>query len=114
MPVVSDFIRIVGDNAQTIGSTAVELNFNTGGRHSSHDCLLLFRVKGLNSTVPVKINNVQVGSLDPTSTQNHWFTQMVYMTGNQIKDGTNEMQLEAVGGDSFQIKQVSCFFGQAT
>jgi hypothetical protein len=113
MPVLSDFIRIVGDSAQTIGNSAVELNFNTGGRASSHDALLVFSVKGLNTTVPVKVNNAVVGSLTPNSTQNHWFTQMVYMGGGGLNDGNNELQLEAVNNDGFQIRQVSCFFGQS-
>jgi len=91
----------------------VELTFNTGGREASHDALLVFGVKGLNSTVNVKVNNVVVGSLTPNSSQTHWFTQMVYMGGGSINDGNNELQLEAVGNDVFEIKDVSCFFGQA-
>jgi hypothetical protein len=112
MAVVSDFIRVVGDSPKTIGNAAVELNFSTGGRNAAHDALLIFNVKGLNSTVTVKVNNVPVGSLTPCSTQTHWFTQMVYMVGNQINNGTNELQLEAVNNDPFEIKDVSCFFGQ--
>ena len=113
MPVVGDFIRVVGDNPQTIGSAAVELPFNTGGRDANHDALLVFGVKGLNSTVGVKVNNTVVGSLTPCPTQDHWITQMVYMIGSQIRNGANELQLEAAGNDSFQIKDVTCFFGQA-
>jgi hypothetical protein len=114
MPVLSDFIRVVGDSAQTIGSAAVELNFNTGGRNANHDALLVFGVRGLNSTVQVKVNNTAIGSLTPNSTQNHWFTQMVYMGGNQLNNGNNELQLEAVNNDSFEIKDVTCFFGQSS
>jgi hypothetical protein len=112
MPVVSDFIRIVGDAPQNIGNAAVELPFNTGGRNANHDALMVFSVRGLNSTIPVKVNNVEVGSLTPTSTQNHWFTQMVYMGGARLNSGDNELQLEAVNNDQFQIRQVTCFFGQ--
>ena len=113
MPVVSDFIRIVGDSPKSIGNAAVELPFNTGGREASHDALLVFGVKGLNSTVSVKVNNVVVGSLTPNATQTHWFTQQVYMGGSSIKDGNNELQMEAVNNDGFEIKDVSCFFGQS-
>ena len=113
MPIVSDFIRIVGDSPKAIGNAAVEMAFNTGGRDAGHDALLMFGVKGLNSTVQVKVNNVVVGSLSPNSTQTHWFTQMVYMGGGSIKDGNNELQLEAINNDAFEIKDVSCFFGQA-
>jgi hypothetical protein len=113
MPIVSDFTRIVGDGGRTIGNAAVELPFGTGGRDSNHDALLVFGVKGLNSTVQVKVNNTVVGSLTPNSTQTHWFTQMVYLTGGQLNNGNNELQLEAVSNDSFEIKDVTCFFGQS-
>ena len=93
--------------------SAVELTFNTGGRDAGHDALLVFAVKGLNSTVQVKVNNTVVGSLTPCPTQAHWITQMVYMVGSQINNGNNELQLEAVNNDSFQIKDVTCFFGQS-
>jgi hypothetical protein len=114
MPVLGDFIRIVGDNPQPIGNAAVELPFDTSGRNANHDALLVFGVKGLNSTVQVKVNNTAVGSLTPNSTQTHWFTQMVYMVGNRINNGNNELQLEAVNNDSFDIKDVTCFFGQSS
>ena len=55
----------------------------------------------------------KVGSLTPNSTQTHWFTQMVYLTGGQLNNGNNELQLEAVSNDSFEIKDVTCFFGQS-
>jgi hypothetical protein len=102
------------DTAITIGNAAVELNFTTRNRDAEHDALLFFSVRGLSTTVSVKVNNVQVGSLTPNASQTHWFTQMVYMTGHQLKDGTglNELQLEAVN-DSFEIRQVTCFFGRS-
>jgi len=113
MPVVSDFIRVVGDNPRSVGSAAVEIPFSTTARAAGHDALLVFGVKGLSSTVQVKVNNTVVGSLTANPTQSHWFTQMVYMTGAQIKDNSpNELQLEAVNNDSFEIKGVTCFFGQ--
>lgn len=114
MPIVSDFTRIVGDNPRPIGNAAVELPFGTGGRDANHDALLVFGVRGLNSTVQVKVNNNPVGSLSPTSTQTHWFTQMVYLTGGQLNNGNNELQLEAVNNDAFEVKDVTCFFGQAS
>ena len=113
MPVLCDFTRIVGDGAQSIGNAAVELTFGTGGREAGEDALLIFSVKGLNSTVPVKVNNADVGSLTPNPTQAHWYTQMVYMGGSALNNGDNELQLEAVNNDGFQIRQVSCFFHQA-
>jgi hypothetical protein len=63
MPVVPNFVMIRGDDPLPIGSAAVELPFKTGGRDAGHTALLIFTVRGLNSTVPVKVNNVIVGSL---------------------------------------------------
>jgi hypothetical protein len=112
MAVVSDYTMIVGDTPKNIGGGVVELPFDTGGRHQPKEAFLIFSVKGLNTVTPVKVNNVEVGKLQPNPTQGHWYTQMVYMTGSQLNNGANELQLEAVGVDNFQIRQVTCFFGQ--
>lgn len=113
MPVVCDFTRIVGDAVRDIGNAAVEMTFGTGGREAGEDALLIFSVRGLNNNVPVLVNNVNVGALTPNPTQNHWYTQMVYLPGTNLISGNNELQLEAVNNDPFQIRQVTCFFHQA-
>ena len=112
MPVFANFVLIRGDNPLVIGSTAVELPFNTGGRDAGHTALLIFNVRRLDSIVPVKVNNVTVGSLfrQPLSS---FATQMVALQGTSLKDGTNELQLEGAGNEAFEIKDVSCFFGQS-
>lgn len=137
MPVVSDFTLIVGDSSVTIGDSLPvwEKQFNTGGRRSDAPALLIFNVRGLtyaNSSVNVKINNTTVGQIHPYSgltnaerdnTANHWHTQMIAMNGTSLKDGDNEIQIEAVGFpgststnkfDDFNVKDVVCFFHQAT
>jgi len=140
MPVLCDFIQIVGDAPVTIGDSLPvwEANFDTGGRKSGSDifstALLIFNVRGLTHTnldVNVKINNVVVGKIyrygglneaERNDTANYWYTQMIAMTGSQLKDGVNEIQIEAVGFpgatptnkfDDFQLKNVVCFFHQS-
>jgi hypothetical protein len=112
MFIVSDFIQVIGDEPLMITNTAKEVTFDTARRDAAHTALLMFNVKGLNSAVPVLVNNTKVGSLTPTPLQSGWFTQMVALKGSVLKDGTNEFQLQAAPVDNFEIKDVMCFFGQ--
>ena len=110
---VCDFIQVIGDEPLLITNTAKELNFDTILRYAQHTALLIFNVKGLNSTVPVLVNNTKVGWLTPTPLQSGWFTQMVALKGSVLKDAeANELQLQAAPSDNFDIKDVMCFFGQ--
>ncbi|NEO96777.1 MAG: hypothetical protein F6K56_44405 [Moorea sp. SIO3G5] len=114
MPVVCDFTEIIGDNPVNITSAVLERNFNTGGRHSSA-AFLIFNVRGITSTsVPVKVNNRVVGNIFPypNSNTSHWFTQMISLSSSQLNNGNNEVQIETPGNDSFQIKNMVCFFHQ--
>lgn len=118
MALVCDFIQIVGDAPVNIGATAWEKTFNTGGRKSGTNvdstALLIFNLKGLTSAeIPVLINNKEVGRIFPYAgaNANHWYTQMVALNGSQLNDGNNEIQLES-NSDSFQIKNMVCFFHQ--
>ncbi len=113
MPVVANFVMIRGDDPLLIGRAAVELPFNTGGRDAGHTAFLIFNVRGLDSNVAVKVNNVIVGLLGAHDDLSPFFTQMVALQGSSLKDGTNELQLEGVGNDQFEIKDVFCFFGQS-
>jgi hypothetical protein len=113
MPVVANFVMIRGDDPLLIGPAAVELPFNTSGRDAGHTALLIFNVRGLNAQVPVKVNNVIVGTLGPRGQLSPFATQMVALQGSSLKDGTNELQLEGVGNDEFEIKDVFCFFGHS-
>ncbi|MEA3325624.1 MAG: hypothetical protein U9Q37_10955 [Euryarchaeota archaeon] len=63
--------------------------------------ILMFMVKGLtvtDSDVDVKINNTSVGKIFnyKGANSNHWFTQIVNIGSNILKNGNNELQLEAV------------------
>ncbi|MDP8304924.1 MAG: hypothetical protein RAO75_00180 [Candidatus Chlorobium antarcticum] len=136
MPVLCDFIQIVGDTPVTIGdSQAVwEANFNTGGRYSSGTAFLIFNIRGLtytNKNVNVKINNKNIGQIarygglsneERNNIAGFWYTQMIAMNGSTLNDGKNEIQIEAVGFpgsdnankfDDFQLKDVMCFFHQS-
>jgi hypothetical protein len=114
MPVVCDFATVVGDDVVTIGTSAWEKTFSAAARVGSHNALLILSVYGLSVTVDVKMNNVKVGILTPCPTQAHWYVQQVYMTGAQIRDGDNELQLEANEADpQFKVKDVTLFFGQS-
>ena len=136
MPVVCDFIQIVGDSPVTIGDglPVWEKTFNTGGRSSSSTAFLLFNVRGLTHTdrdVDVKINNQVIGQIarygglnnaERDDTAKYWYTQMIAMNGSTLNNGDNEIQIEAVGWpgatasnqfDDFQLKDVMCFFHQS-
>jgi hypothetical protein len=136
MPVVSDFIEIVGDSPVTIGDAlhVWEANFNTGGRQSGTTAFLIFNVRGLtyaSSNVEVKVNNKSIGSIhrygglsdaDRDETAKHWYTQMISLAGTTLNDGDNEIEIAAVKYpgtsaadtfDDFALKNVFCFFHQA-
>jgi hypothetical protein len=148
MTVVCDFIQIIGDAPVTIGdeNTLFETSFNTAGREGGtvvgQTAFLIFNVRGLthaNQDVVVSVNGTQQGTIghyfpggpgvntndinDPNKLrhQNHWYTQLIALTGSQLNDGDNQLQIEAVrfpGNtgtntfDDFQIKDMMCFFHQ--
>ncbi len=121
MPVVCDFVEIVGDVPQNITVQVWEENFNTGGREPGSStrpdrgALLLFNVRGItNSNARVRINNVEVGQISPypNSNNSYWYTQMIALTGSQLNNGDNEVEIQATTGDPFQIKNMVCFFHQ--
>jgi hypothetical protein len=116
MTVLCDFTEIVGDTPQVITPAVFERNFRTGGRTSGQTAFLLFNVRGLtNASVLVQVNNQVVGAIFPYpgSNTSYWYTQMIALNGSQLRDGDNEIQIEAVGSDSFEIKNMVCFFHQS-
>lgn len=136
MPVLCDFIQIVGDTPVEIGDSLPvwEATFNTGGRHASGTAFLIFNVRGLTFTdvnVNVKINNQVIGHIarygglnddERNNTAKYWYTQMIAMKGSTLNNGSNEIQIEAVGFpgatntnkfDNFELKDVICFFHQS-
>jgi hypothetical protein len=135
MAVLADFEFIVGDSPVTIGDSLPvwEKTFSIGGLHASSPALLMFNVRGLTFTnvdVIVKINGHDVGKIyryggvndaAKTDNANYWYTQLIALNGTQLKNGSNEIQIEAVGWpgatdknkfDDFQLKDVVCFFHQ--
>jgi len=123
MPVVCDFIQIIGDGPVTIGdaNTLFEASFNTGGRYGvtgvASAAFLIFNVRGLthaNEDVVVSVNGVEIGTIghyfpggpgvntndidDPNKLRHrlHWYTQLIALTGSQLNDGNNQLRIEAV------------------
>ena len=119
MPVVCDFIEIVGDRPVTIGdkNPGWEKSFNTAGRNRSHSGFLIFNVRHLTHTdrdVPVRINGTRVGFIynyrpggggidrsngsqpEKFRQADHWYTQMIAFSGRQIDSGDNTISIEAV------------------
>ena len=116
MPVVCDFIQIIGDTIQPIPQTAagVEVplpDFNTSGREAQLTALLLLSARNLAGSAQVFINNHHVGDITATSGA-AFSTQLIAVAGNQINNGNNEIVLKAVS-DPFELKDVICFFHQA-
>lgn len=128
MPVLSDFAVIQGDASRRIGDGKIlwEKYFDTVARHSGGNAILMFMVKGLtvtDTTVDVKINNKSVGKIFNYNgaDRNHWFTQIINIGGGILKNGQNELQIEAVSYpgaspgdifDDFFVRDVVCFFQQ--
>ncbi|MEB3181646.1 MAG: hypothetical protein VKL59_21820 [Nostocaceae cyanobacterium] len=128
MPVVSDFVLIIGDENIRIGDGSNEngftRSFNTGGRRASSPAYISFMVKGMTATnddADVFVNDKKVGVLfkakgaDP----NHWQTQSVAMNGSDLKDGNNVLRVGSVPNptgtddfDDFTIRNVYCHFHQ--
>ncbi|MEM8789453.1 MAG: hypothetical protein AAGE76_14430 [Pseudomonadota bacterium] len=87
--------------------------------------MLLFMVRGLTGGHPatVKVNNQFVGRIEayPDAHPGHWYMQMINISGGPLKDGTNELQIDAAAPanpgpgnqfDDFRVKNVLCFFQQ--
>ena len=131
MPTLCNFRLIQGDTV-TIGDgndTWVK-TFNTRFRRGDMPAFLIFNIRGLSYTtenVPVKINNKVVGYIYPyrgeRETTRRWYTQMIPMTGSDLRDGNNEIEIRAVGWhgsipenmyDDFVLKNVVIFFRENT
>lgn len=116
MPVLCDFIQLVGDGGKSIpkteGSAEVPLpDFNTGGREAGSTALLVYSVQNLAGSARVFINGDEVGTITATS-GSVFSTQLIAVSGNQLKDGNNEIVLKNVT-DPFTIKDLICFFHQS-
>ena len=125
--VTGNFVVIQGDMNRRIGDGGASLwkkTFNTGGRYKGGAAILMLMVKGLTATdsdAEVKINGKSVGKIYSYEGANpkHWFTQIINIGAGILKDGDNELEVEAVdlpnpsAGDlynDFYIRDVVCFF----
>jgi len=116
MPVLCDFIQIVGDASQAIPQTAAGAevplpDFNTGGREAGSTALLVYSARNLAGSAQVFINNHNVGTITATSGTVS-STQLIAVSGNQLNNGNNEIVLRNVT-DPFTIKDLICFFHQS-
>ena len=133
MAVVSAFTIIVDDAPVTIGDGLKKWKqtFNIGGHNTNYPALLILNVRGLTyatTSVPVKINDVDVGYIHPyggltdaakNDVAKYWYTQMIAVSGSQLNNGNNTIEIEAVGYpgftdtdeyDDFSLKDMVCFF----
>jgi hypothetical protein len=121
MPVLCDYIEIIGDTPQSIppttgGAQVVLPNFNTGGREAgtgrSRSALLILSARNLTGSAQVFINDVHVGNI--TATSGAVFSmQLISVQGSQLNDGDNGIVLRNVS-DAFELKNVVCFFHQSS
>ncbi len=129
MPVVSDFIRIVGDEDIRVGDSAqpVNLPFNTGGRHAPATAYIIMMVKGMtvtsnNAAVYLNDHPQPVGWIfnNHGGGVNEWQTQIVHFNGSDLNNGDNVLELRGVtytgGGsdhfDDYYVRNVICHFHQ--
>jgi len=130
MPIVSDFVHILGDQTVKIGDGSNEngytKQFGTGGRHRSGTAYITFMVKGMTVTedhADVFVNDVKVGTLfnNKGGNKNHWQTQIVSLGGGQLNGGNNTLRVGTVPNpdsntddfDDFFIRNVICNFHQS-
>jgi hypothetical protein len=118
MPVLGDFEIVFGGNEGQVPKTTGDAvfafsGFGTGGRRSASSALLVYSVRDMTGTAHVLINGIHVGTITPSGASGVYSTQMIPLSGNQLKDGQNTMALKSVT-DAFWIKNVVCFFHQST
>ncbi|NES24990.1 MAG: hypothetical protein F6K41_40295 [Symploca sp. SIO3E6] len=128
MAILSDFVRIVGDNNIRIGDGSNEngftRSFRTAGRLANRSAFITFMVKGMtvsNDDADVFVNDKRVGVLFNANggNRNHWQTQTVSMAGSDLNDGDNVLRVGSVPNptgsddfDDFTIRNVYCHFHQ--
>jgi len=132
MPIVSDFVHILGDRTTRIGDGSHEsgftTQFRTADRHQSGTAYITFMVKGMtvtNDHADVFVNDVRVGVLfnNQGGNRDHWQTQIVSLSGAQLNSGDNVLRVVPVpysGSsstdhfDDYFIRNVICNFHQST
>lgn len=116
MPIVSDFVTIINNKEQLITARERDFPFGTGGR-SKGSAFIIFNIRNLRETLPVKVNGREIGTLNKYPRDNDfqltpWFTQIITFSGSLLRDGNNELELESSKTDNYFVKDVQCFFHQ--
>lgn len=129
MAILSDFVRIVGDESIVIGDNNNESgftrSFRTADRREDRSAYISFMLKGMtgtNDNAEIFVNDRIVGLLLPNNGGNpdHWQTQTISLEGNQLEDGNNILRVGPVASmsgspnnfDDFTIRNVYCHFHQ--
>jgi hypothetical protein len=122
---LGDFVAIIGDTPQSIpavgigGSLPVGPKFDTTGRVEDNretgptSALLMFSVRNMAGTARVHVNDFSdfTGFITPTP-DTCWTTQMIAVRPNQLRSGgDNQIRVSEVT-DSFEIKNLVCFYHQ--
>ena len=127
MPRGCDFVVIQGEKAVKIGdrNPVWETTFRIPGRRRPRQAFLIFNVKHLTyADVPVIINGQEIGVIYHHENwqvfQDHWFTQMINIGSDVLKNGENVIQIAAIRlppdpasdneYDDFDLKDMICFF----
>jgi hypothetical protein len=136
--VLADFTMIVGDSPVQVpitqGTARVTLpepgtQFDTGGRLKFAEAILIFSIRllGIGESASVFVNNTQVGTIQGSQGSaphlvpglageqpGEFRTQFITFAGKMLKaDQGNTLSLGNVS-HAFEIKDVVCFFHQAT
>lgn len=131
MPILSDFVTIVGDQRILIGddsnSSGFTENFRTADRRDDRNAFISFMVRGMTQTVENAeffVNDILVGSLENNNggNRNLWHTQLITLSGDRLNDGENTLRVDTVpiapgtqgagNFDDFTITNVTCHFHQ--
>lgn len=137
MPVVCDFVKIIGDQAINIGDHSTphghfggsqgrwNANFSTRGRQKDGSAFLIFNVSGLTRTkleCDVELNGKVIGHISPLLSEpalqslhsgltKYWFTQMIALEGSQLNDKEeNTIQIYAAHYEGGPEQDISEWF----
>lgn len=124
--ILADFTRIAGDVPVQVpithGIARVTLpepgaQFDTGGRLKFAEAILIFsiRLPSTGAFAQVFVNNHLVGEI-LGSQSDEFRTQLITFTGDKLNGdrGKNNTLMLGNTADAFEIKDVVCFFHQAT
>src|SRR5262245_26461524 len=138
MPVLSDFVKLLGDDSQRIGDGTVWLiapntemgfgypiRFKTTNRLKDKSAFLIFSVRDLGNPEGVKVwlNNEYIGRITGVLGEALWFTQTIAFQSQHLNAGEDEENVLWVEGEripnsdnkyyDFYIKDMFCFFHQS-